>query len=340
MSYTVYRHTAPNGKSYIGITSLPAKERWRNGTGYSSNVLFYRAIKKYGWENIAHEILLTGLTKEEAEREEMDLIKRYELTDPNKGYNIQYGGAVVGTMTAEQREKIRKRQSGANSLWYGKPAYNRGVPATEEQRRKTSEARKGKGTGERNVNYRRQYSDEERAVLGTYKRGKPDSEETKQRKREAQLKIVRKESKAVININTGTVYKSKGEAARDTGICVDSIMKCCKGKRRKAGGFYWAYFFEGVSYVLPEEIPKPIKKEPLTRRSEETRQKMREARAKQGATRGRAVTCLDNQKTYRDAVEAGKDTACDPSSIRKVCKGEYKQTKGLRFAFAEQEATG
>lgn len=33
--YTVYMHQNKlNGKVYIGITSVPPQERWRNGQGY------------------------------------------------------------------------------------------------------------------------------------------------------------------------------------------------------------------------------------------------------------------------------------------------------------------
>ena len=32
--YTVYMHTSPSGKRYIGITSMKPTERLRNGGGY------------------------------------------------------------------------------------------------------------------------------------------------------------------------------------------------------------------------------------------------------------------------------------------------------------------
>ena len=32
--YSVYKHTFPNGKVYIGITKQNPLKRWRNGTGY------------------------------------------------------------------------------------------------------------------------------------------------------------------------------------------------------------------------------------------------------------------------------------------------------------------
>lgn len=30
MNYSVYKHTAPNGKIYIGITSMKPENRWNN----------------------------------------------------------------------------------------------------------------------------------------------------------------------------------------------------------------------------------------------------------------------------------------------------------------------
>lgn len=53
---------------YVGITSKEdVKRRWLRGTGYKCNIHFTNAINKYGWDNIEHEILLDGLTKEEAD---------------------------------------------------------------------------------------------------------------------------------------------------------------------------------------------------------------------------------------------------------------------------------
>lgn len=56
-NYCVYKHTSPSNKVYIGITSQEPERRWKNGNGYKKNLYFTKAIKKYGWDNFAHEIL-------------------------------------------------------------------------------------------------------------------------------------------------------------------------------------------------------------------------------------------------------------------------------------------
>lgn len=44
--YKVYRHTAPSGNVYIGITRRKdVRRRFERGEGYRGNLAFYNAIK-------------------------------------------------------------------------------------------------------------------------------------------------------------------------------------------------------------------------------------------------------------------------------------------------------
>ena len=63
--WSVYVHTTPSGKRYVGCTSRDPEIRWRKGKGYEMQ-MFGRAIQKYGWDNIRHEIIKRGLTHDEA----------------------------------------------------------------------------------------------------------------------------------------------------------------------------------------------------------------------------------------------------------------------------------
>ena len=33
-NFTIYKHTSPSGRCYIGITKYKPKYRWNNGKGY------------------------------------------------------------------------------------------------------------------------------------------------------------------------------------------------------------------------------------------------------------------------------------------------------------------
>ena len=87
-TYCVYMHTFPNGMKYVGITEYgdSPNERWKNGFGYAKNVEMFYDIVKYGWDNIKHEIILSGVTKSEAIYTEKYLIRWYKIH--KLSYNI------------------------------------------------------------------------------------------------------------------------------------------------------------------------------------------------------------------------------------------------------------
>lgn len=92
--YSIYKHTCPNGKIYIGITNQEPEKRWCNGFGYQKNNRLFRDIVTYGWDNFLHEIIAQVETHAEATRIEKILIVSHKTTDPEYGYNIQ-GGCVA-----------------------------------------------------------------------------------------------------------------------------------------------------------------------------------------------------------------------------------------------------
>ena len=105
-------HTNPSNKVYIGIT-CNVKDRWRNGKGYKCGY-FSKAIKKYGWNNIKHELLADGLTIDKAKEMEIELIEKYKSNNPNFGYNLTKGGdGTVGyKMSDETKRKIAMAEIG------------------------------------------------------------------------------------------------------------------------------------------------------------------------------------------------------------------------------------
>lgn len=230
-NYVVYRHTAPNGKMYVGITANQPHIRWKsNGAGYRSQSLFYNAIKKYGWDNFKHEILLENLTKEQASLAEQLFIYYWNLTNRNKGYNLTIGGTTGAIHTQETKEKISKG--------------NKGKVLSLEHRRYLSEIHKG----EKNPNYGKSLSEETKRKLSESKRGekaywygKHLSEETKQ-------KLSMMKSKPVVQIskdanNVVATFCSIKEAEKQTGIFASGIGRCCRHEPHclTAGGYRWEF---------------------------------------------------------------------------------------------------
>lgn len=122
--YVIYKHTFPNGKVYIGITSQNnIKARWgANGAKYQEQPLMFSAILKYGWINIKHEILEKELEQEEAYSKETYYISLYKSTDYNFGYNISKGASeypkefkLVRNKLSEDK-KIAKYKKASESM--------------------------------------------------------------------------------------------------------------------------------------------------------------------------------------------------------------------------------
>lgn len=122
--YIVYRHITPDGKSYIGATGVSLNQRFQNGRGYKNCTRFNKAIKKFGWQHIQHEILFKTSSKEEAYKKEILFIDKLKTTNKKYGYNIELGGSKKGL-------------KGKYNSFYGKTH-------SDDQKQKWSKERKGK----------------------------------------------------------------------------------------------------------------------------------------------------------------------------------------------------
>lgn len=250
--YIVYMHVAPNGKKYIGVTCQDLQNRWRNGQGYASCPLFYKAITKYGWNNFKHEILFTGLTKEEAIKKEIELIAMYKSNDSNYGYNIENGGNGVGKHSQETIEKIKQSNIGKNkgkTVWLGRRH-------SQETKLKLSEIAKLR-TGSKKPFYGKRHTEETKEKLRQINLGKKYGEETKRKlskvhkgiplSEEHKRKISEAKKKKVICIELNKVFKSSIEAGEFTKISANAIRACVRGIRKTAGGYHWEPFDDKTS---------------------------------------------------------------------------------------------
>ena len=130
--WILYRHISPSGKVYIGITgNSNVKHRWCNGSSYKGCPCFHNAILKYGWFNITHEVLFENLSKERAERLEIELIRHYK--NLNISYNITNGGeGTLGIPCSEERKNKMREQRKGIVPW---KAINASVAANKGKKR-------------------------------------------------------------------------------------------------------------------------------------------------------------------------------------------------------------
>ena len=223
--WSVYVHIFPNKKYYVGITSKKPEARWgHNGNNYCGQSYLYNAIKKYGWDNIEHEVIASNITEEEAKNFEMVLIEKLNCQYPN-GYNITAGGNGVKGFGC-----------------YGEKNGMYGKTHSKKTRQKISAARKNKLVGSENPFYGRHHSEETKAKISQTNKGRKPSKETIQ-------KIIDQTNKKVVQIDIDTnktinTYCSIKEAAETLGLDRGSLSKCCNGKRKSVGGFRWEFVKE------------------------------------------------------------------------------------------------
>lgn len=119
--YSIYLHrNKENKKVYIGATRQKPERRFQNGYGYMAFKDFWADIKKCGWNNFEHEILESGLSREEASEKEEYYVKKYNSTNPKYGYNTIVGG--FNPKRPDVSEMMKKRK-GVNNPHFGKAAH-------------------------------------------------------------------------------------------------------------------------------------------------------------------------------------------------------------------------
>ena len=110
--YKVYLYTNRiNNKKYCGITSRTLEQRSEgNGygyirTAYKSKTRFANAILKHGWDNFSPEILYEVETEQESFDLEIKTIAEMNLTNPDYGYNLHFGGTRVNPEHCSRKGK-------------------------------------------------------------------------------------------------------------------------------------------------------------------------------------------------------------------------------------------
>lgn len=222
--YSLYRHTSPSGKVYIGITSQPVEHRWNHGKGYmkTEKAPFKSTIIKYGWNNIKHEVLFTDLSEEKAKYLEMELVRHYK----SLGISLNYtdgGDGLHGCTPWNKGIKVP----------YEKSNKRKGTHLTDEHKQKLSISHKGKHLKGH------KWTEAQREKLMSQLIGRHHTEETKRKISENSAfsrPVVEVSSEGVI-LHT---FTSSAEAGRFYNINGGWINRACK-KHLICNGHYFMF---------------------------------------------------------------------------------------------------
>lgn len=220
-NYSVYVHENKiNGKKYVGLTKQNPKNRWgTNGINYKKSCPhFWNAIQKYGWDNFTHEVVASGLTKEEAAQMQIDLISKYKTQDKQYGYNVLAGGTAP-ELPEEVRQKMSKAMMGnKNGL---------GKQCSPQKAKKIGDAQRGKKFSEQ----RKQKLRKPKSV------SRPCSDEKRQHIIDA-----KKDKKAIRCVDTNMVFDSIHECSRQMNLPATAICAVLRGRHKSTGGHTFEYY--------------------------------------------------------------------------------------------------
>lgn len=233
-NYCVYKHTDEYGKSYVGMTKhgdCPNK-RWQNGAKYRECPSFDKAIQTLGWDSFSHDILESGLSKEEAEEKERFWISKLQSNNPEFGYNLDSGGRVGFCHSKSTKEKISKSHFGIRPSDETKEKLRQIAkarpPMSQETKDKISKANKGF-----------KHSKEECEARSRRAKGRVLSEEARKLISQRSLGN-KKRAKKVICIETGVIFDSAMDATRYLGKKGNAVVACIHANCA-CGGFHWKY---------------------------------------------------------------------------------------------------
>lgn len=250
-------HITPNNKKYVGITSKSNPEyRWIKGKGYINNEHFYRAINKYGWENIKHIVVAKGLSKEEACLLETKLITKHKTHDEKFGYNNTFGGET-NIPSEHTLQKMRGKFGPLNPM-FGKKMpesakqklreINLGKKMSQESKDKISRANKGKNTWLKG----KPISEEHKKKISNGLKGKVFSQEHKQNLsiKARETHIGAKVGQYDKQLNLIKIWENCRDIERQTGIPNSHLYRAVKTNKTRdintdklysVRGFIWMY---------------------------------------------------------------------------------------------------
>lgn len=271
----VYKYTnRVNGKVYIGQT-INEKGRKRTHIQNARNGhtnQFYKAVRKYGWENFNYEVVSKKqYTNHEDLRFDLDMLEIYYISKfegYTKGYNANIGGGSnVGFHHSEEtRKHFTQTLTGETNPFFGRHHSEEtkrllreskiGTKLSDEVRAKLSKAHRGRKLSEE---HKRKLSEGKKGKPRYDLRGKPLSEEHRRKFIESSKgRLHKNQWRKVCQISLETdeiikVWDTISIAARELQLKTPNIIAVCKGLCSHCGGYKWRYVDNGDQY---QYVPK------------------------------------------------------------------------------------
>lgn len=230
--WIIYMYTFPSGKRYIGKTKRTLSERQgRNFIGYENCTILWKAIQKYGTEDIQQEILFENdMSDEYASRLEQICILLFKANcnkffNPKYGYNLTDGGdGLCGWHPDEERLEVLRAQMQQFA------EQRKGTHPSDETRRKQSEAKNGKKRG---------------PMLESTKQKISKANSRENMSEETHIKRSNSKKKQVIAIHCITkekiIFNSCEEVAEYFNVSSSTISRWCKKLRKPSVNYDFDY---------------------------------------------------------------------------------------------------
>ena len=289
MEWIIYKHTAPSGHIYIGQTCKNPKYRWSNGNGYKMAPKFWSAIKKYGWDNITHEIIEKGIkNQQQADQREIYWIDYYDSF--HSGYNATAGG---GTQEHKSTPILMIDKKTLNII--------KKFPSASEAARElqcTQGEISSVCRGER-IEARGFYW----CVIDKWYKGWKPREKNFFNAR----KILQIDAKSLLVVN---IFRTIKDVSKTMGLTKASITNCCDNQYTPINGYYYIYE-EDWSNDWKPRIKYPSKhgmKEVICIETHEVFESIGEAARKNNTSAGNIFSCCNNpNKTIKGMHFSYKD---------------------------------
>ncbi|WP_180228722.1 NUMOD3 domain-containing DNA-binding protein [Bacillus thuringiensis] len=306
-----------NGKIYVGLTTQTLKERVsrhkRDHVDENNprfNIVFYRALRKYGWKNFKWKVIDFADSLESLCEKEQYWINHYRtfihFGDSN-GYNMTLGGE--GTKGLQL--------FGEDNGFYGK--------------RHTDEARKlissnhADISGENNPMYGKKQSKETREKIRQKALGRERTDETNEKVRIFFEKYGHPSNRPIVQLTKNGEFVAEFKSIKEgsvKGFQSDSahthISSCCNGSLKQAYGYKWMYKED-----YEKEIAKNGKISPV-------QYKRPKLAVVQITKDGEFVA--EHKTAMLGAKAVGKDAT---GNIHSCCKGKHPSAYGYKWMYKE-----